>query len=442
MPNELKRQLRFWDSVAITVGVVIGVGIFRVPSEVAGHLSSSGLILLAWLFGGLISLLGVLCYAELSSQFPETGGTYVFLREAYGKFIGFLYGWAELAINRGASIAAVAYIFAAYLHSLIPYGAQNEKWIAITAIAMLTGINMVGVRFGVGVQSVLTSFKVTAILAMAGSIFWFANRGTAAPLFEVSGVKVGHLANFAPAMIPILWTYGGWHESTFMSGEFRDTKRELPVSLIASSLIVTGIYVLVNASYLLVIPPVEMIASEAVASDALLKLFGAGGSVMMTLAVLISASGALNSTILTGGRIPYSVALDCPRLNWIGQVDSRFKTPLRSLALNGVWASILVLLGNFEQLLFFNAFEIWLFFILAGLSVFVLRHRSTSSLNFRMVGYPVVPILFTLVSAWLCWTTISHSPKESLIGALLILIGIPIYFLAHRPAFSADKSIV
>jgi len=217
-----------------------------------------------------------------------------------------------------------------------------------------------------------------------------------------------------------------------MAGEFQDTKKALPVSLIASSLIVTGIYVLVNFSYLLVIRPAEMVTSEAVASDVLMKLFGGAASIVMTLAVLVSASGALNSTILTGGRIPFSVALDSPRLAWFGHVHPRFKTPLRSLALNGVWASLLVLLGNFEQLLFFNAFEIWLFFIFVGASVFVLRRKSTSSSNFRMVGYPIVPILFTIVSAWLCWTTIAHAPRESLMGTLLILTGIPIYLVVRQ----------
>ncbi len=442
MLNTLKRELHFWDSIAITVGIVIGVGIFRTPSEIAKYIDSPTLILLAWILGGAISLLGVFCYAELSSRFPETGGTYVFLREAYGKFIGFLYGWSEFSINRAASIAAVAYIFSAYLRNFVPFGTGNEKWIALAAICILTVVNIVGLHFGVRIQHVLSSFKVIAILLVAGLIFWFAKPLTTGDSFYASIAGGKHNPQFAIALIPILWSYGGWHECTFMSGEFRDTRKELPISLIVSALIVTGLYVLINAAYLRVISPAEMIESKAIASDALMRLFGAPGKVIVTIAILTSSLGALNSTILTGGRIPFSVAQDCPRLAWVGQVDHRFKTPLRSLALNGVWASVLVLWGNFEQLLFLNAFEIWLFFILAGASVFIFRRRSQMANTFSMVGYPVVPILFTIASAWLCLTTIQHAPRESFFGTLLILAGVPIYFLVRQGTRSPYKSIV
>ena len=441
--EQLKRELRFWDSIGITVGIVIGVGIFRTPSVIAKYLGSSPLILLAWLLGGVISLVGVLCYAELASQFPETGGTYVFLREAYGKFVGFLYGWAEFSINRAATIAAVAYIFSTYLRNLIPFGPQAEKGIALLAIFIFTLINMVGLHFGIRVQNVLSSFKAFALLAIAGLIFWFAKPFLVnGSNIAFSGINFSHAQGFAPALVAILWTYGGWHESTFMSGEFKDTQKELPIALIASALIVTGLYVLINAAYLRVIPPVEMVESKAVASDALMKLFGSTGKIMITIAVLFSSAGALNSNILTGGRIPFSVGQDAPRLAWLGAVSPKFKTPLRSLVLNSVWAAVLVLWGNFEQILFFNSFEIWLFFILAGLSVFILRRKSHTITSFSMLGYPVVPILFTLVSLWLCLTTIQSAPREALFGTLIILAGIPIYFLSKQANPSPYKSVV
>ncbi len=436
--DELKRQLRFWDSVAINVGIVIGVGIFRVPSTIARYLDSPSLILTAWLVGGLIALLGVFCYAELASNFPETGGTYIFLREAYGKFVGFLYGWAEFSINRAATIAAVAYVFSTYLQNLIPFGVQNEKWVALSAIAVFTCVNMFGVHFGIKAQHVLSFFKIFAIMAISFVIFYFSKSVTSPALRTTSH----HPVQFATALIPILWTYGGWHESTFMSGEFHDTRRELPISLILGALLVTGLYVFINAAYLHVISPAEMVQSKAVASDALMKVFGSTGGIVMTVAILISSSGALNSNILTGGRIPFSVAQDAQRLAWFGKVDDRFGTPLRSIALNGVWASVLVLWGNFEQILFFNSFQIWLFFILVGASVFLLRRKHTQEKNYLMIGYPLVPIMFTFVSVWLCWTTIQSAPREALFGVLIISAGVPVYFLTRGTSTSPYKSIV
>ena len=441
--DQKKRELKFWDSIAITVGIVIGVGIFRVPTEVAKYIGSPSLILLAWLLGGAISILGVLCYAELSSRFPETGGTYVFLREAYGEFVGFLYGWAEFAINRAATIAAVAYIFAAYLKSAVPFGLPGEKWLAFGIIFLLTLVNGIGVHVGVRVQHVLSFFKAASLLVMTGLIFWFAKAVTPTPsFFSVSEINLGSVGHFAPAMVAILWTFGGWHESTFMSGEFRDTKKELPRALIISGLMITGLYFLINAAYLKALSPDQMVQSKAIAADVLKKLFGETGKLAMTAIVLMSSLGALNSNILTGGRIPFSVAQNSPRLKWLGKVDSRFHTPLRSLVLNGIWACVLVLWGNFEQILFFNAFEIWLFFILVGVSVFILRRKNNAHSGFSMVGYPFVPILFTLVSFWLCWTTIQHAPREAFIGFVIILIGGPLYFLAKHSFSPPYKSIV
>ncbi len=441
MAVQLGKHLRFWDSISISVGIVIGVGIFRVPAQVAKYLDSTPEVLIAWLIGGLISLLGVFCYAELSSKFPQTGGTYVFLREAYGKFTGFIYGWAEFSINRAATIAAVAYIFATYLRSLIPYSAEMEKWTALGAVIFFTGINIMGVKFGIRIQNTLSLFKVLAILILSFIIFAFSKFSFT--LVSNSFAQTGfHAKNLAPALIPILWTYGGWHESTFMSGEFHDTKKELPFSLIAGALLITALYLLINAAYLNVLTPAEMIGSKAIASDVLKKVFGNAGAYMIAVAILISSSGALNSNILTGGRIPFAVGQDCSRLKWMGQVHSRFKTPVRALILNGVWACLLIILGNFEQLLFFNAFEIWLFFILIGISVFILRRKSHAKSDFSMLGYPFIPLGFTLVAVWLCLTTIIEAPREALFGLLIILLGVPVYFLAYRRRSLSDKSVV
>lgn len=439
--STLKRELHFWDSVAINIGIIIGVGIFRVPSEVAKHLSNPSEILLAWLLGALISLAGVLCYAELSSRFPHTGGTYVFLRETFGRFAAFLYGWAEIAILRAASIAGVAYVFVDYLRHFVTLSFFEGELVAVGGILLFTFLNILGVKLGVSVQNGFSVLKVIMILGMSGVIFYFTlfhavpfpdSAGTLPSSWSSSHVSVPALAT---ALIPILWTYGGWHESTFMSGEFKETKKSLPVSLIAGILIVAFLYLMMNAAYLLVLSPAEMLTTDAIASEIFKRLLGAAGSAAVTIAILISAAGALNSNILTGGRIPFAMAADCGRMEWAGKVHGRFQTPAAALLLNGVWASLLVFLGSFEKLLFFSGFAKWLFFVLVALSVFAARNKTAAGqTHFLMVGYPWVPILFGLSSLWLFFATVTYAPRQSLAGALLILLGIPVYFWLRKSA--------
>ena len=428
--SRLKRQLGFWDAVAINVGIIIGVGIFRVPAEVAKYLDSPSWILLAWLAGGLVSLLGVLCYAELSSCFPETGGTYVYLREAYGRLTGFVYGWIEFSILRAGSLAGVAYILITYLKNFIPFDESLDKFAAIFAIAIFTVINIAGIKFGTRVQNVLSTLKVAAILFMAALVFGVVPGNLFKEgVTQAVGMNSTSPLLFATALIPVLWSYGGWNESTFMSGEFKDTKKALPFALIASVLIVAAVYITINIAYLKVLTPAEMIGTKAIASEVLTRLFGPIGMTIVTVAVLISASGALNSNIMTGGRIPFAVGSDHSCFKWLGEVHGKYETPHQAFLANGVWASVLVLWGNFEQIVFFCGFAKWLVFALAGISVFILRKRERAHDSFAMIGYPLVPILFTLVSIVLCLTVILHTPREAFFGALLVATGVPIYFL-------------
>lgn len=438
MSAQLKRELHFWDSVAINVGIIVGVGIFRVPSEIAKHIDSVWLTFLGWAAGALIALVGVLCYAELSSRIPETGGTYAFLRKAYGKPAAFLYGWTEVAVLRAASIAAVAYVFSDYLVSLISIPIAYSKPIAILATLALTLVNIAGVRSSANFQRFMSFGKVAALVFLALLIFWFGQKVHQ----ETAGQSISTLSVrswsetallFGTALIPILFTYGGWHESTFMSGEFRDHKKELPISLIVSVAIVAALYLLVNAAYLWIFPPAEMIHHEAVATSALDKIFGFAGKQMTGCFVVISTLGALNSNILTGGRIPFAMAQDAKRLEWLGAVNERFFTPHRALLLNGLWASALILWGTFEQLLFFSGFALRLFFALIALSVFVVRRREPAHEGFLMWGYPFIPALFFVLSILLCVLSVRYAPQASLIGLGLILLGIPVYFISRGP---------
>lgn len=426
----LKRQLGFWDSVAINIGIVIGVGIFRVPADVAVYLNNPTMILIAWVLGGLISLLGVLCYAELSSCFPETGGTYVYLREAYGKLVGFLFGWMELTVFRAGSLAGVAYVFAAYLKHFFDFGPGTEKVIAVMGIVTFTSLNILGLRYGTRVQNVLSSIKVLTLLGLVFVIFTASGEG-ALTRQAAQSVDWNWLA-LAPALIPILWSYGGWHESTFMSGEFKDTRWALPLSLVVSILVIMSLYLATNLAYMRFLSPAEMVGMESIAADILHKISGPTGKLIMAGMILLSACGALNSYIMTGARIPYAIAGDTKRLEWLGAIHPKLGTPMRSYLLNGVWATLLALWGSFGDLVFFTAFAKWIFFTLAGISVFILRKKTKSKEGFLMVGYPVVPALFTGVSLLLLATTLYHAQKASLLGALLLLLGIPLFFFLKR----------
>ncbi len=425
----LKRQLGFWDSIAINIAIVIGVGIFRVPAEIAKYLSSPEMILLAWVLGGVVSLLGVLCYAELSSCFPHTGGTYIYLREAYGKMVGFLFGWMEISVFRAGSLAGVAYVFAAYLRNLLPLGPGSEKIIALTAILFFTALNIAGLRFSTRVQSVLSMMKGLTLFTMTVVIFFNLRTWPAPGTVQGFAVTGAGWLQLAPALIPVLWGYGGWNESTFMSGEFKDTKKALPLSLITSILIITSLYVGINSAYLAALTPEQMKTTPSIASTIFGNFYGAAGSAILTAAVLISASGALNSYILTGARIPFAVAQDARRISWLGKVHATLDTPVPAFIFNALWACGLVLWGSFDRLLFFTGFSKWLFFTLAGASVFILRRKVRAPGAFALTGYPVVPALFTLISFSLLITDICFAPREAGVGACLLLLGIPVYFL-------------
>ncbi len=427
--DKLKRQLGFWDSVAINIGIVIGVGIFRVPAEIAKYLHSSEWTLLAWAVGGLIALAGVFCYSEMASLFPHTGGTYVFLREAYGRRVGFLFGWMEFCVLRAGSLAGISYVFSAYLRNALGLPGVSEKGIAVTAILFFTLLNIGGLQYGRRVQNILSALKVVTLLGISIAIFSSHLAKGDGPITPPSGFSFWQ---FFPALIPVLWGYGGWNESTFMSGEFKDTRRALPLSLVTSIFIVTGLYLFINVGYLKVMTPDAILHSPSIASDIFYRLFGQGGRRIITVAVLVSASGALNSTILTGARIPFAVAQDSPKLAWLGSVHSRFGTPYAAFWANSLWAVMLVLWGNFEELLFFTGFAKWFFFTLAGLSVFILRRKYPETERFRLPGYPWVPLFFTVVAMTLCLTTILSEPRAALFGVSLLLMGLPVYGFLHR----------
>lgn len=429
----LKRLLGPWDVIAINIGIVIGVGIFRVPSEVARYLPSAPLIILAWFLGGLICLLGAFCYSELASSIPETGGNYIYLQRSYGKLTAFLFGWTEVLVIRPGSIAAVAFIFAEYFKSFFSFEKIPLKFIAVSIVFILSLINILGLKPAKRFQNLSTFTKVFALVGIIlfgislrkGSSSNFYS-GTTLPATQI-------LPLLGLALIPVLWTYGGWHESTYVSGEIRDYKTSLPFSLIRGTLLISSIYIMINLVYIYLVPAEEIMHTDLIASKAMQILWRDTGRKILEGLVLISSLGCINGMILTGGRLTYCLGKDNRIFRYLEEINQHFSTPSRSILFNALWATGLIIWGTFNRLLFFTGIVVWLFFALVISGLFILRHKFPQMERpFKTPGFPFTPLVFILICSSLVVNTLFHYPWQSLAGITLTLSGIPIFFFQKK----------
>ncbi len=432
--KNLHRGLGFWDSVALVIGGIVGTGIFRTPSEVGRYLSDPGWVLFAWALGGVIAFLGSLCFGELAALFPESGGTYVYLKRAFGPMAGFLFGWAELSLMSAASIASVSYALGEYFMNLSPRFPCGEKGMAILTIWFLTWVNIAGLHYGKYLQNILSLGKGVALTSLIilgfslGNGHW-TNFHTQFPALA-GGMT---FAKLGLALIPILWTYSGWHESTFVAGEYKEASRDLPRSILLATAIVILFYLLVNSVYLYFFPASTLSGRSLIAADVMDSLFGPIGKTLITAVILVCIFGVLNTVILVRGRIPHALAQDHALFKGLGTTHSRFSTPVRSLIANAVWASVLVLWGTFGRLLFLSGAVVWFFFAAAALAVFVARRRYPETRRtFSAWGYPWTPALFATVSFWIFLNTALFSPRETLFAFSIIALGIPLYWISKR----------
>jgi amino acid transporter len=426
--STLRKELGFWDSIAISVGIAIGVGIFRVPSEIAAIMPYPQLIITAWLVGGLLCLFGALCYAELSSTFPETGGDYVYIRENYGLLPAFLYGWASIFIIRTGIIAAVAFVFSEYLCSLTCLCKGFIKPVAISTIVSLSLINGIGVRIGKNLLNFSVMTKVIALVVLIICAL-SSSKGSTENLHVGLDKSAFEIVNmFALALVPVLWTYGGWHESTFMTGETKDAQKVLPIALITATLIITGIYVLLNVSYLYLIPVQSVKELPLIAGEVMKLIFGKWAKKGIEFLIVISSFGTLNATIMTSSRITYAMSKDNPFFKYQSHISNRFGTPFRALVLNAVLASILVAWGTFNKLLFFTGLLVWLFFgvIVSAVIVSRIKHPELKR-PFKAWGYPFTPVVFACVCFWMCVDIFFRYKLQSICGLGIMISGIVVY---------------
>ncbi|HYN05876.1 MAG TPA: amino acid permease [Vicinamibacterales bacterium] len=427
-----RRALGPFDATMVVIGGIIGSGIFINPYLVARELDSSWLVLSAWAAGGVIAIAGAFSYAELGRLLPRAGGQYVYLREAWHPLAGFLYGWALLFMIETGAMAAVAITFAQYALRLVGVTGVSPRPLAIAAIVLLTVVNYVGVKPGSRVLNVFVILKVAALAALILLAWAHAATPDWLSASRVDDTPSGALA-FGAALVYILFAYGGWQNANYVAEEMRDPRRHLPLSLIAGTLTVVAIYVLVNIAYLRTLGLEGLAATTTPASDAAAQWMGVYGDRFVSAAIAISTFGFLNLAVLAPTRVYYAMAKDGAFLPALAKLHPRFQTPGAAIVLQSVWAIALAVTGEYEDLLKTVVFADWIFFGLTVAGLFVLRPRMTGdSTGYRTPGYPWLPAFFVLVAIVVVFSTIRADPVRQAVGAGLLLLGIPVYYLFKR----------
>jgi APA family basic amino acid/polyamine antiporter len=429
---QLARAIGLPHATAIVVGIIIGASVFVQASEITARVPSLTGVTLAWIVAGLLTMAGALVCAELSSAMPRTGGVYVFLREIYSPALGFLWGWAMFWSMHTGIAAAIATVFARYAAYFVPMNDFALRSTAVGAILLLSIINYIGVRFGSGVQTAFTVVKVAAVVAIVAAGILIDPSASSGLSADVSARSDYGGGDFLLAVGAGLFAFGGWHMVTYTAEETRNPERTIPRSLILGTLIVTACYVGLNFVYLSVLPIDRVIASTRVAADTFEALVGTWGGSFVSALVMFSAFGALNGVILAGPRVYYSMAQDGLLFKAAADVHPTFKTPGRAIALQGVWAAVLVWTGTYRELVSRVIYTEWIFFGLLAVGVVLLRRRSGYTPQWRMPGVPVIPIAFALFSFAIALNEIRTNPINASIGLLLVLVGLPVYWIWLR----------
>jgi APA family basic amino acid/polyamine antiporter len=444
-PAELKRGIRLHHATAMVVGTIIGASIFVQPSEITGPVPSLPGTALVWLVAGLLTFLGAVVAAELASTFPESGGVYVYLREAFSPLMGFLWGWAMFWTMHTGIIAAIAMIFARYLAYFLPLGDMGIKGAAVLAILFLSWVNYLGVKQGSNLQAVFTAAKLLAIVLMI--LIGFALGPSAAPVGITSPVAAdapglfggAGFQDFLIALVAGLFAFGGWHMVTYNAEETVDPRKTIPRALTLGVLIVTFCYVALNAVYFSVLPLETVISSDRVAADAADAVVGHGGAFMSAL-VVFSTFGAISGIILAGPRVYFAMARDGLLFRWLAAIHPTRRTPHRAIWIQGLWASVLVLTGSYRALFTRVVYTEWIFFGLMAVGLFIVRRRSDVRRQYSAWGYPVAPALFALSAFAIVVNQVLADPSESMIGLGFVLLGIPVYLAWARKGFAKENT--
>jgi APA family basic amino acid/polyamine antiporter len=428
MSDELRRTLDLRDLTLLIIGAVIGSGIFLVPGAVLTQVHGRVLIaLLAWIAGGVLSLLGALTYGELTASNPEAGGLYVFIRDCFGVFPAFLFGWTLFfAISAGAN-ATLAVGFSNNLAEVLPLSSAAAKAIAVLVLTIVTVVNVRGTRQGADLQNWTTAIKI-AVLILMSAVFLFLGRNLTMRNPEPAATQADIWHGFGLAMIGVLWAYEGWQYATFCASETFEPQRNFPRGFLIGMSALIGIYLLTNVAYLAALGAKAMAASQSAAAASLLVLIGPITARFIALAIAISILGALNAAILTASRVYYAMAKDGVFFHKLAEVHPRFRTPAVSIVAGSLWSGVLAVSGTFEQLFTYTIFTGWIFYCLAALSIFVYRRKWPDRPRpYSVPAYPWTPLLFIVAAVALVVNTIAAQPKTALIGLFIVFLGAPAY---------------
>ena len=425
------------DAMGLTIGIVVGAGIFATPSLVAGNSSSATTVMLAWALGGVISIAGALVYAELSATYPHAGGDYHFLMRAFGPRLAFLFGWARITVIQTGSIAFLAFVFGDYASGVVPLGPQSSVIYALLAVAVLTGLNILGVRHGTRTQNVLTAMEVLGvILVIAAGLSVTPAAAAAAPASAPASTSFGLV------MVFVLLTYGGWNEAAYISAELREVQRNIVRVLVGSLLVVTFLYLAINGVYLRALGLDGAAQSSQIAADLMRKAMGEPGAVVISILVAIASLTSANASIMTGARSAYALGRDVPAFAFLGRWDGARKTPTVALYVQGFLTVALVLFGAYTRgssinesalrtMIDYTAPVFWLFFLLTGVALFVLRRREPRVARpFRVPLFPITPIAFCVAAAYLLYSSLDYVRRGAIAGLIVLASGVLVMLVA------------
>jgi len=436
MPGEvnLKRQIGLCTATALIVGEVIAVGIFLTPAGMAKSLGSPVWLLIVWIVMGAMATCGALCYGELAARFPEAGGGYVYLREAYGRPIAFLYGWMALLVMDPGLTAALAVGMAAYVGFIFKLSATALKAVAIGSILLVALVNVRGVRLGGGLIRWLTIIKLGLLGLMIAWGF---------------GSRAGHWSNFIPlvaqrpgsetlpgalagGLVGAFFSFGGWWDLSKVAGEVRDPERSLPRALVYGVTIITAVYVLTSAAFIYLVPLEHVTSAETFAAQAGGVLFGRLGGPVLSGIVIIAVLGSLAAVVMSAPRVYFAMARDGLFIPAAAAIHPRFQTPARAIAIQAALASTLVLMGTFTTIISYFVFVVVIFIALTVAALFVLRRKTPEAIAYRTPGYPLTPVIFLLLIALLLFLLGGHNPREAILGVGVVALGLPVYYLLFR----------
>ena len=426
--DRLPRNLGLWSAAAVLIGTTIGSGIFRVPSEVARDVGAAGPMLLVWVLGGLVTLTGALSIAEMAAAFPRSGGIFAYILESEGRFWAFLYGWSELTVIRASAIGGISSIFARYLGQFITLSAQEERYVAAITIILIALLNYVGISYASALMNVTTILKYGALVGLG--LFAFTAGTHAIPSAPSTVVVTGSV--ILTALVPVMYTYDGWSNLSFIGGEVKDPGRNMPRALILGTSAIVVIYLIVNAAYLYLLPVATIASADRVAASAAMQIpmFGTAGAAIIAGIVMVSCFGSVNGSLMTGPRVFFAMSDRGLLFPLVARVSPRFKTPSVAIWLAAALAVAYVLQNSFAQLADRFVLGTWPFYALAVIGVFILRRkRPDMPRPYRTWGYPVTPALFLLASVGMMANAIITNPKDNVVTFGIIAAGIPAYFV-------------